>query len=62
MSNRVFSTDNNHNWPLGYYKLHNPRMISDDVEIEFTIELGTTTNIPQDTHLYVGLAGTVTTP
>lgn len=61
-SNRVFSTDNNHNWPLGFYKLHNPRMILDDVEIEFTIELGTTTNIPPDTHLYLGLYGTVTTP
>ena len=61
-SNRVFVTDNNNNWPLGFYKLHNPRLIQDDVEIEFTLELGTTEDIPQDTYLYVGLFGTITTP
>lgn len=61
-SNRVFVTDNNHNWPLGFYKLHNPRPIQDDVLIELTLELGTVTGIPQDTFVFVGLAGTITTP
>lgn len=59
---RVFCTDNDHNWPLGYYKLHNPRTIDDDVLIEATFTLGTTQNIPADTYLFLGLHGTITTP
>lgn len=59
---RYFCTDNNHNLPLGYYNLDNPRLVTDDVLIEFTLELGTTLAIPQDTYLFVGLEGTITTP
>ena len=59
---RLYVTDNNTNWPLGYYKLNNPRLIADDLQIEFTVELGSTVGIPQDTFLYVGLYGTITTP
>lgn len=59
---RVFVTDSNHNIHLGYYKLDNPRVVADDVQLEFILELGTTLNIPQDTYMYVGLAGTITTP
>ncbi len=59
---RMFCTDNNHNWPLGFYKLDNPRLISDDLLIEFTVELGTVLAIPANTYLYCGLYGTITTP
>ncbi|MCB9234072.1 MAG: hypothetical protein H6581_20615 [Bacteroidia bacterium] len=62
ISCRIFVTDNNTNWPLGFYKLHNPRMIPSDVLIEATFELGTTEGIPADTYVYLGLFGTVTTP
>ena len=48
--------------PLGYYKLANPRLIHDDILIEFTVELGTMLNIPENTQLFVGLHGTITTP
>lgn len=48
--------------PRGYYKLHNPRLIQDDVEIECDIELGTTTGIAANTYLFLGLHGTVTIP
>ena len=61
-SMRVFCTANNHNSPAGFYKLHNPRLIQDDVLLEATLELGTTQNLPQDTVIYLGLYGTVTTP
>ncbi len=61
-SNRKFVTDNNHNWPMGYYKLDNPRLITDDILIECTIELGTMEDLDADAHLYVGLHGTITTP
>lgn len=61
-SNRAFCTDGNGSVNLGYYKLDNPRLISDDVLIEFTVELGTTEDIGQDTYLYVGLDGSITTP
>lgn len=47
---------------LGYYKLHNPRLIQDDVLIELTITLGTMQNIAPNTYLYAGLHGTITTP
>ena len=59
---RRFATDNDHTVPLGYYKLDNPRLIRDEELIEFTVELGTQLNIPQDQYLYVGLDGTGTTP
>lgn len=61
-SNAVFKTANFHNLPLGYYKLANPRLIHDDILIEFTIELGTMEAIAPHTHLYIGLHGTITTP
>lgn len=48
--------------PIGYYKLANPRLIHDDILIEYTIELGTMQNIPANTQLFVGLHGTITTP
>jgi hypothetical protein len=61
-SNKVFCTENFHGVPLGYYKLSNPRLIHDDVSIEFTVELGTTTGVAANTQLFVGLVGTITTP
>lgn len=61
-SNIVFKTAANHLVPVGYYKLANPRLIHDDILIEFTIELGTTEGIPANTYIYAGLHGTITTP
>lgn len=61
-SNYIFRTQNYNYVPLGYYKLSNPRLIVDDVLIELTIELGTTEGIPQNTFIYAGLHGTITTP
>ena len=61
-SMRVFSNELGMHFPVGFYKLHNPRLIQDDVLIEATLELGTVQNIPQDTHIYIGLYGTITTP
>lgn len=61
-SNVVFKTANFHNIPLGYYKLANPRLILDDILIELTVQLGTTNGIPNNTYLYAGLHGTITTP
>jgi hypothetical protein len=61
-SNAVFKTANYHYLPLGYYKLANPRLIHDDVLIEMTVELGTMEGIPQNTYIYAGLHGTITTP
>ena len=61
-SMRIFANDFSGFWPKGYYKLHNPRLIQDDVLIEATLELGTVRNIPQDTFVYIGLCGTITTP
>src|SRR6218665_314863 len=61
-SNALFRTANNHSLPLGYYKLANPRLIHDDVLIEATIELGSVTGLNPNTHVYVGLHGTITTP
>jgi hypothetical protein len=63
VENSVFKTANNHNLPIGYYKLSNPRLIHDDIQIEATVELGTTIDIDTTrTYLYVGLHGTITTP
>lgn len=61
-SNRHFCTTNFTGVPAGYYKLANPRLIHDDVNIEFTIELGTMAGIAANTVLFVGLHGTITTP
>lgn len=63
VENSVFKTFNNHQIPIGYYKLANPRLIQDDVQIEATIELGSTEGLDTTrTYLYLGLHGTITTP
>lgn len=61
-SNNVFKTANMHGVPMGYYKLANPRLIHDDILMEMTIELGTMDGLAANTHLFVGLHGTITTP
>jgi hypothetical protein len=61
-SNGVFKTSNMHNVPIGYYKLANPRLIEDDILIEFTVDLGTMEGLDVKTHVFVGLHGTITTP
>lgn len=61
-SNNVFKTSNMNNVPIGYYKLANPRIIQDDVLIECTLELGSMEGIVANTHVFVGLHGTITTP
>lgn len=61
-SNRNFITTGFSNVPKGFYKLANPRLIHDDIDIEFEIELGTITGINVNTVLYVGLVGTATIP
>lgn len=61
-SNRKFCTTDFNMVPRGYYKLNNPRLIQDDLEIEFEIELGTVTGIDPNAVLYVGLDGTATIP
>jgi hypothetical protein len=59
---RIFVTDNNHGCNLGYWKLHNPRLIRDEEQIEFVIELGTMEGLDAKTHVQVELYGTITTP
>jgi hypothetical protein len=49
-------------YPVGYYKLDNPRLIIDDVPIEFVLELGTVKNLPNNFYVKVGLHGTATIP
>ncbi len=61
-SNYVFKTENMHQVPIGYYKLSNPRLIVDDILMEFTVELGTMEGIANNTQLFVALHGTITTP
>lgn len=61
-SARQFSNDLPVRYPVGYFKLHNPRLIRDEHEISAMLELGTIQNIPTDTYLWLGLHGTVTTP
>lgn len=58
----VCKTNSYHGVPTGYYKLANPRLIHDDIQIEFTLELGSLDGIAAHTHIYVGLHGTLTTP
>ncbi len=61
-SNRKFCTDDYSLRPKGYYKLDNPRLIHDDVEIEFEVELGSISGISANSVLYIGLEGTATIP
>lgn len=61
-SNRNFATTGFAQVPVGYYKLNNPRLIIDDVDIEFEIELGTLNGVNANTVVYVGLVGTATIP
>lgn len=61
-SNNFFKTLGLSTVPVGYYKLSNPRLIQDDIQIEFTVELGTMSGIAANTQLFVGLHGTITTP
>ncbi|HTF02409.1 MAG TPA: hypothetical protein VK826_00225 [Bacteroidia bacterium] len=61
-SNRVFVTDNNQLVNLGFWKLHNPRMIRDEELIEFVVELGTLDGVAANAHIMVELNGTITTP
>ena len=58
----LFKTSNDHNVPLGYYKLANPRLIHDDILIEATIDLGSMEGLDPKTWMYIGLHGTITTP
>lgn len=60
-SNNVFKTVGASS-QAGYYKLANPRLIMDDLQIEMTIELGTLEGIPPLSYVWVGLHGTITTP
>jgi len=61
-SNYVFKTKDFQSVTKGYYKLANPRLIVDDVDIEWEIELGTTTGLDPKTILFGGLHGTATIP
>lgn len=61
-SNNFFKTQSIFTVPIGYYKLSNPRLIQDDIQIEFTVELGTMRGILDNTQIFVGLHGTITTP
>ena len=61
-SNYVFRTTGYNMRPVGYYKLDNPRVIEDDVLIEFVVELGTMVGINANAMLFCGLHGTITTP
>jgi hypothetical protein len=61
-SNRNFITTGFSQVPTGFYKLANPRLIHDDVDVEFEIELGTVNGLNANTVIYVGLAGTATIP
>lgn len=61
-SNRNFVTSQFDMVPKGFYKLANPRLIHDDIDIEFEIELGTINGINANTVIYIGLSGTATIP
>jgi hypothetical protein len=61
-SNRNFVTGQFDMVPKGFYKLANPRLIHDDIDIEFEIELGTINGINANTVIYIGLSGTATIP
>jgi len=59
---RKFVTDGQTNIPGGYWKLDNPRLIRDEELIEFTVDLGTMTDLGEDLHVAVYLDGTGTAP
>jgi hypothetical protein len=61
-SNYVFKTKDFTQVTKGYYKLANPRLIVDDVDIEWEIELGSVAGINANTILFGGLHGTATIP
>lgn len=61
-SNRYFTTEGFTMVPKGYYKLANPRLIHDDIDIEFEIELGTVSGLNANAAVLVGLQGTATIP
>lgn len=61
-SNRSFVTNGFAQVTKGYYKLANPRLIHDDIDIELEIELGTITGLDANAVLFVGLVGTATIP
>jgi hypothetical protein len=61
-SNYVFKTTGFTGVTKGYYKLANPRLIHDDVDIEWELNLGTVTGIDPKTVIYGGLHGTITIP
>jgi hypothetical protein len=61
-STNVFKTLGMTNVPVGYYKLANPRLIPDDLLIEFTVELGSMEGLSTYAQMYIGLHGTITTP
>lgn len=61
-SNNVFKTKNFNGVTAGYYKLANPRLIHDDILVELTLELGTMVGIADNTNVWAGLHGTITTP
>ncbi len=61
-SNRNFITTGFSQVPIGFYKLANPRLIHDDIDIEFEIELGTITGVDPNAVIMVGLVGTATIP
>lgn len=61
-SHYVFRTKDFTQVTKGYYKLANPRLIQDDVDIEWEIELGTVTGIDPKAVLFGGLHGTATIP
>lgn len=61
-SNRNFVTTEFNMVPKGFYKLANPRLIHDDIDIEFEIELGTISGVDANSVIYVGLTGTATIP
>lgn len=57
-----FNTQGDNTAKLGQYIIDNPRPLHDAVLLEFVVELGTMTGIPQDLFIRVDLEGTVTTP
>jgi len=61
-SNRSFVTNGFSQVTKGFYKLANPRLIQDDIDIELEIELGTVTGLDANAVLFVGLVGTATIP
>lgn len=61
-SNAWFKTQGFNIVPVGYYKLSNPRLIHDDVQIEMTLDLGTVQGVAANSYVFVGLHGTATLP